>query len=384
MATLTSHERLLRAIRHEEVDRVPVSPRYYDYLSGVKGCSCLHHCLWMARQYPHDPMIECLPPQNNYLLRHFGAYNDLPGVTVEMTVGPAGEGIEVHRRFRTPAGDLTESRRITRPGDPVGFDHIVEPLVKDRSDAEKIPFLLPSPEDTYIGDIPLLLEMVGERGVLTVRATQGVDQFLMDALGVQQALMMYYDDRELLKQLLTIFQRYHRAILKRILEQGVEVVFEPWYNCSLSVGWSPAQIREMFLPLIRDNVELIHSYGAYVDYFDDGKMDLVLEDLAGIGVDIVETLAPAPLGDVDLASAKRRIGDRVCLKGHIDQVNLICFGTPEEIREAVRRAMEVAAPGSGFILGTADSIRPESPPENVQAYFDAAREFGNCRALGTR
>ena len=147
----------------------------------------------------------------------------------------------------------------------------------------------------------------------------------------------------------------------------------------MSVGWSPQSFRELFLPLIKENVELVHSYDAYVNYYDDGKMDALLEDLAEVGIDVVETLSPEPLGDVDLASAKRRVGDRLCLKGHIDQINLICFGKAAQIREAVRKAIEVAAPGSGFILGTSDSIRPESPPENIKAYFDAAREFGNVK-----
>ena len=381
MEELTSKQRLLRATRHEEVDRVPVSPRYYDYLLGTRGCECIQHCIWMAQQYEHDLMPTYVPPQNNYLLHHTGPYSDLRRVAASMDVEETGETITVRRRFNTPAGTLTDARSVPRPGSIVVFEHIIEPLVETRSDLDKIRFLLPAPHEAFVGDIPLLQEMIGERGILTPKATQGVDQFLMDALGVQQALEMYYDDRELLAQLLRLFQEYHRAILKRVLEQGAEIVFEPWYNCSMGVGWSPAQFREMFLPLIRENVELIHSYGAYVDYYDDGKMDSVLEDLADAGVDIVETLAPPPLGDVDLASAKARIGHRVCLKGHIDQVNLICFGNPHQIREAVRSAIEVAAPGGGFILGTADSIRPESPPENIQAYFDAAHEFGRYETL---
>jgi uroporphyrinogen-III decarboxylase len=44
----------------------------------------------------------------------------------------------------------------------------------------------------------------------------------------------------------------------------------------------------------------------------------------------------------------------------------------------VRQAIATAAPGGRFILGTADSMRPETPPENVQAYFDAAAEFGSA------
>ena len=41
--------------------------------------------------------------------------------------------------------------------------------------------------------------------------------------------------------------------------------------------------------------------------------------------------------------------------------------------------MEVAAPGSGFIFGTSDSIREGTPRENVRTYFEAARKYGQMR-----
>ena len=378
MAAMTSNERLLRTIRREEVDRVPISPRYFDHMTGVHGCECVHHCIWWRdTHFDHDLMPIYQPVHNNYLLRHTGPYNDLPGVSVEMKIhDPGGDVVEIARRFTTPAGELTDRRSVVKPGSTIVFPHVIEPPVKDRGDLDKIRFLLPDPELSYLGDVPLLRQAIGDKGVLLFSATQGVDQFLMDALGVENALMMYYDDRELIVELLRIFNEYHRAVLKRGLEQGVEIVFEPWYNCAVGVGWSPDQFREMFLPFIKDNIELIHSYGAYVDYYDDGKMSPVLEDLADAGVDIIETLSPPPLGDVDLADAKRRVGDRACLKGYVDQVNLICFGTPEQVRQGVRQAMEAGKEGGGFIIGTADSIRPESPVENIQAYFDAAHELG--------
>ena len=376
MAKLISRERILRAIRHEEVDRVPISPRCGDYLYNARGCECVLHYLWMADQFDQDIMMVYNPDQNNYLLHHVGPYNDLPDVAVEMETEDTGNTLTVRRKFKTPAGILQDTRSVVRPGSSIQFDHVIEAPVKNRSDLDKISYLLPSPDEAYIGDIPLIREAIGDRGVVTVRATQGVDQLLMDSLGVQNALMMYYDDRDLLKELLRIFQDYHRAILKRILEQGVEISYEPWYNLGMGTGWSPQQFRELCFPLIKENADLIHSYGTYVDFYDDGKMDGALEYLAEAGVDIVETLAPPPLGDIDLASAKKRIGKQVCLKGHIDQINLIRFGKPQQIRDAVRSAIETAAPGGGFIIGTADSIRAESPPENVQAYFDAAHEFG--------
>ena len=378
MAKLTSKERLFRTIRHEEVDRIAISPRYFDWLFGTQGCECVQHCMWMQDRYEHDLMAPYTPPQHNYLLNHTGPYNDLEGVAVEIETEHTGDALTVRRRFKTPAGEITDARSVNLPGSTVVFPHVIEAPVKDRKDLERIKFLLQPPEQVNVADIPLIIGMIGDRGFLQVKATQGVEQFLMDALGVEHALLLYYDDRELLVELLRLFNDHHRAILKRVLEQGVDVVFEPWYNCSMSVGWSPDQYREIFLPFIKENIDLIHEHGALVDHYNDGKMDPVLEDLVDAGCDIIETLPPPPLGDVELASAKKRIGGRVCLKGHIDQVNLICYGEPDQIRDAVRNAIETAGP-TGFILGTADSIRPESPIENIQTYFDAALEFGTFK-----
>jgi uroporphyrinogen decarboxylase len=72
----------------------------------------------------------------------------------------------------------------------------------------------------------------------------------------------------------------------------------------------------------------------------------------------------------------------VCLSGGIDLIYVVKMGTPELIRERVREAIRVAAPGGGYILGTSDSIRDETPLENVRAFFDAGREYGDYRHLG--
>jgi uroporphyrinogen decarboxylase len=82
------------------------------------------------------------------------------------------------------------------------------------------------------------------------------------------------------------------------------------------------------------------------------------------------------VGDLDLAEAKRTVGDRICLKGHVDLLYVVKMGTPELVDRTVREAMEIAKPGGGFILGSSDSFRDGTPLANIQAYFDAARKYG--------
>ena len=63
------------------------------------------------------------------------------------------------------------------------------------------------------------------------------------------------------------------------------------------------------------------------DIYDDGKMMRTLDDYVAAGTDIVETLTPPPVGDVDLAAAKRLYGARTCLKGYVDLLYVIKGGS---------------------------------------------------------
>ena len=62
----------------------------------------------------------------------------------------------------------------------------------------------------------------------------------------------------------------------------------------------------------------MHSYDGIYHIYDAGKMMRTLGDYVDAGADVVETLTPPPVGDVDLAEAKRLYGDRTCLKGYVD------------------------------------------------------------------
>ncbi len=149
-----------------------------------------------------------------------------------------------------------------------------------------------------------------------------------------------------------------------------------WHDFGVSAGWSPKIWRDAFKPVIKANVDLVHSYGGLYHYFDNGPMAAILPDLAEIGVDIVSTLCPPKVGDVDLAKAKQQIGHKVTLAGNVDAIWVIQRGTPEQVREAVRENIRVAAPGGGYILDVSDCIMPGTPRENVEAFFQAAHEFG--------
>jgi uroporphyrinogen decarboxylase len=107
-----------------------------------------------------------------------------------------------------------------------------------------------------------------------------------------------------------------------------------------------------------------------------GRLGDRLELVAETGTDGIDTLDPPPLGDVELADAKRRVGGWLFLKGNVDPVGTVLLGTPEAVLADARRRIETAAPGGGYVLSTACSVPPGAPPDNIRALRTAVDELG--------
>lgn len=102
----------------------------------------------------------------------------------------------------------------------------------------------------------------------------------------------------------------------------------------------------------------------------------LLETIVENGCDASETLTPPEMGgDAQPAEVKRRIGQRVCLIGGLNQHEVLDRGTPEGIRAEVSRLFAELGSGGGYIMSPSDHFF-EAPAENLAAYAQAARE---CR-----
>jgi uroporphyrinogen decarboxylase len=78
-------------------------------------------------------------------------------------------------------------------------------------------------------------------------------------------------------------------------------------------------------------------------------------------------------GDAVPEEIKRRIGDKVCLIGGMDQVNILTSGTPEQIRAEVHRLFDTLGPDGGFMLSASDHFF-DAPVENLRAFARAGQE----------
>lgn len=140
---------------------------------------------------------------------------------------------------------------------------------------------------------------------------------------------------------------------------------------------SPEQYREFVLPferLVIDGIKAEYDVPIYTHtcgHIGD-RLELMLET----GTNGIDTLDPPPLGNVELADAKNRIGQQLFIKGNMDPVNTLLLGTPELVLAAARACISDAAKGGGYILSSACSVPPQTPPENILKMREAAEEFG--------
>ena len=144
--------------------------------------------------------------------------------------------------------------------------------------------------------------------------------------------------------------------------------------------FSPVFYRKVVKPRQKKLVQHIKSLtDAKIWYHTCGNCVEYIPDLLDNGVDIlnpVQTSAPG----MDPTMLKQRYGDNLVFwGGGCDAQHVLPFGTPEQVREQVRRNLEAFKPGGGYVFNGIHNIQADVPPENIVALFDAAYQYGSYR-----
>jgi Uroporphyrinogen decarboxylase (URO-D) len=160
-------------------------------------------------------------------------------------------------------------------------------------------------------------------------------------------------------------------VMSMAMEEGIDFMSDSSYGLEMT---SPALFRTMDLPFIRRFADWTHDRGGLFWYHNCGfTRQLILDGtFSTLGADVIETIAPPPEGDNDLAESRRALDRRICSKGNLN-LRLLRDGTPGEIREATGRIVE-AVRGQAHIFSTADAVLQGTPPENLVAFVQAVRE----------
>jgi len=142
--------------------------------------------------------------------------------------------------------------------------------------------------------------------------------------------------------------------------------------------FSPRTYRELVKPRHRELFARIKRAAPDVRIFlhSCGAVRQFIPDFIEMGVDILNPIQVAAK-DMDLRELKREFGkDIVFWGGGIDAQHVLSNETPEKIRDAVRRHIDILAPGGGFVFAADHVVQADVPPENFVAMWEAVRTFG--------
>jgi len=108
-------------------------------------------------------------------------------------------------------------------------------------------------------------------------------------------------------------------------------------------------------------------------YHNDAEIDACLDSLPDCGFNVLNWGK-----QTDIAEVKQRVGDRMCLMGNVNPLEIGVRGTPEEVREATLCVLEKSG-GEGIILSVGGGTSPGMPRENIVAMLDALEEFNTAQ-----
>jgi uroporphyrinogen decarboxylase len=113
---------------------------------------------------------------------------------------------------------------------------------------------------------------------------------------------------------------------------------------------------------------------AKIFYHSCGKVTEFIDDLADVGVDILNPVQVAAMGDT--AALKERFGEKMVFWGGIDTQRVLPHGTVEDVEAEVQRRIRDLAPGGGYVVGSVHNMQPDIPPQNIIAMAEATRKYG--------
>lgn len=280
------------------------------------------------------------------------------------------------KTLHTPDGELFAKTRLGRRE---GFS-VTEPYVKDfEADFTRMLYLLPDPAKLDLVEYLEAYAYIGDSGCLAPCLAAPVD-WLAGALGgPEKMIMAHFDHPELFREFIDVYTDWSLAFLRALVDADIPMdVIQIGAACHSYAVTSPAFFELYGVPFLTRVLTLEKEFSdkLFLQQHTCGKSRGVLEKCHALGMRAFEPIESPPMGDVDLAAAKRLFGGAMCLKGNLDSVALMYRGTPQMICEETKRKLEIGMPGGRYYCAVGDQIPYQTPPQNVEALVSTVLEYG--------
>ncbi|MBK8047938.1 MAG: methyltransferase [Anaerolineales bacterium] len=197
-----------------------------------------------------------------------------------------------------------------------------------------------------------------------------IDNFLMDLV----------TEPEQVESLLDALMERHMVTLENVCRSVGDVVDICRFGDDLGMDrgpfMSPDVYRRLFKPRERILTDYVKQHSQMHTFLHScGSIYKLLPDLIDAGFEIFNPVQISSR-DMEPERLKREFGkDATFWGGGADTRHILNHGTPEKVKEHVRKNIEAFAPGGGFVFNTVHNILSDVPPENIEAMYAALDEY---------
>ena len=346
---MTSRERLLCALQRGTPDRVPVAP-------------------WEMGNIEVDSELGQKLIDWTDILYSVGAGggNAFLGQNARTYIEIRGD--ETITIYETPAGPLQSvETRTEQTAARTKFP------CQTPQDADKMLSISYEPPVVDLSEYKQALAMIGERGLVILSIPDGVC-WPAELFSPQDFCLLWAEAPDKMVELVEVATERLCYYYRVLCEAGVEA-FRIVGGEYVSVQLGPQAYQVLVVEPDRRLVDVIHEYDGIAYFHNHGPITRYYDQILELGVDALDPLEAPPWGDCDMAEAKERIGEQICLVGNLDDMEVLGKYPTTKILEMGQRLIEQAGP-DGFILGgTASGTYNEHAARNFIALAELSEQM---------
>ena len=381
---MTSRERVVTALNHQEPDRVPfdlgstvvtgIQTKAYQGLLELlgEGERELLPLIDIKQQLttPHPDILDRLGVDTTCILQYVGRAD-------------RGETLE-DDKFYWLYDAWGIGWHMPKDGGMYFdmFDHPLQGATLD--DAKK--FVWPDPttmqDFDHIAEIARQLYEETDKAIVVRGFGAGILELYQWLFGYEDAFINLVANEPLvdyaLDKILEITIAHTDTVLPRV-GQYCQIYYtgDDWGHQN-GPALSPEMIDRFLVPRHKQHHSIIKQLAPHIKIFFHtcGSVYKVMDGLIETGIDILNPVQVSAADMGDTARLKREFGDAISFWGGVDTQEIMPHGTPQQVKDEVRRRIDDLAPGGGYVLNAVHNIQDDVPAMNIMAMVEALDEYG--------
>lgn len=393
---MTSRERILKTIKGEKADRVPIYAPAPDVTqsiinpSGIDVSNPVAYLLmdgipaldeWITQGSNYLEIVKLAEEKCEKVWTYgFPEFDRrfllIPREFIKVAKVETENGsFLINYQVQTPKGSL-EYVCEKRKNISTVWDR--KYLIKDKKDVEKIlsvPYEFQKPN---IEDFFKYKDEIEQKGGLMYTFVSTPMVCVSQLFRFSEFLIWSATEKSIIVKLIeTAFERIYQQ-LEYLLQKGVGPIFHFGGSEQATPPMMSPELYDKFVVKYdRQLFKLVHRYNCYVAVHCHGRIKSILDKMIDMGADLTDPVEPPPNGDIEIGEAKRQAKGKITLVGNIEFEDLEHCSS-KEINEKVKKAIYeggrerfILAPSAGPITFVSNRLK-----ENCIQFIESGIKYG--------